>query len=248
MWRCSVFRSGGAGLRNCVWHSGSAKSSRGAHPRLLGERIGGRGSGIEAKKASQLRVGPWDLRVSAGIEVEFNDNINVSQVKKESDLIIRPTVGLNAAWKLSAGKHAQARSRNRLRLLFEPSGIQYKFTAGQPQFSPSVKHLHRRRSLNFHDRFSVQQDPVQQSSVSNTSNFGSFENTIGVQADWKLSSMIYTVGYDHYNYISRLRRVRLPESQAPRLSPLGPRSWHYPDDQFGLEGTAYLRPRSNVAL
>jgi hypothetical protein len=56
--------------------------------------------------------------------------------------------------------------------------------------------------INFHDRFSLQQDPVDEPALSNVQDYGRFENTIGVSVLWDLNKVVLTFGYDHYNFIA----------------------------------------------
>ena len=56
--------------------------------------------------------------------------------------------------------------------------------------------------INFHDRFSLQQDPIDELQLSNVVDYGRFENTAGVSVMWDLNKAVLTLGYDHYTYIS----------------------------------------------
>ena len=56
--------------------------------------------------------------------------------------------------------------------------------------------------INIHDRFSLEQDPVDEMTLSNVADYGRFENTAGVSVLWDLNAAVATLGYDHYNFIS----------------------------------------------
>ena len=56
--------------------------------------------------------------------------------------------------------------------------------------------------INLHDRFQLQQDPIQVGALSNVSDYGRFENTAGLSVLWDLNKVLLQVGYDHYNYIA----------------------------------------------
>ena len=56
--------------------------------------------------------------------------------------------------------------------------------------------------INFHDRLSLQQDPMAEIALSNVADYGRFENTVGVSVLWDLNKAVVTLGYDHYNYVS----------------------------------------------
>src|SRR5438132_6186248 len=48
-----------------------------------------------------LLVGPIRFRFSATLGVEYNDNINLAEVNKQDDVIIRPQVNLDAIWPIT---------------------------------------------------------------------------------------------------------------------------------------------------
>ena len=50
--------------------------------------------------------------------------------------------------------------------------------------------------LTFYDRFSLQQNPVSQATLSNTSQYGIFRNAAGTTALWDLNELILAVGYE----------------------------------------------------
>jgi hypothetical protein len=56
--------------------------------------------GAEADKYN-FAIGPVRFAVAAGLGVEFNDNITLSEHDRISDIILRPVLNLEAAWRLS---------------------------------------------------------------------------------------------------------------------------------------------------
>src|SRR5437868_15418843 len=48
-----------------------------------------------------LLLGPVRFRVSATVGIEYNDNINLSEVHEENDVIIRPQINLDAIWPIT---------------------------------------------------------------------------------------------------------------------------------------------------
>ncbi|HWN94483.1 MAG TPA: hypothetical protein VNT99_05590, partial [Methylomirabilota bacterium] len=57
-------------------------------------------------------------------------------------------------------------------------------------------------SINFHERVSYTQNPFSDPTVSGTGDFGGLENTVGTRVDWDLNRLVFSLGYDHYNFIS----------------------------------------------
>jgi hypothetical protein len=149
-----------------------------------------------------LLVGPVRFRFSATVGVEYNDNINLAEEHKEDDFIFRPALNFNAIWpvtqlntlKLDLGlsyaayvNHSEA---NTNAILISP-GSQLSFDIFVGDFR-----------INFHDRPSLQQDPIQELALSNVVDYGRFENTAGVSVLWDLNKAVATLGYDHYNFIA----------------------------------------------
>src|SRR6516225_6046706 len=48
-----------------------------------------------------LQLGPVLAKLSASLGLEFNDNITLSESNRESDLIVRPSLGANVVWQVS---------------------------------------------------------------------------------------------------------------------------------------------------
>jgi Putative beta-barrel porin 2 len=149
-----------------------------------------------------LMTGPIKYRLSATFGVEYNDNINLSENNPESDVIIHPQVNIDAIWPVT--------QINTLRL---DIGLGYAFyldhsdqdtngillaPGSQLAFDIFIGDFR----INFHDRFSLQQDPIDELQVSNVVDYGRFENTAGVSLLWDLNKVVLTLGYDHYTYIS----------------------------------------------
>ncbi|HEY0368233.1 MAG TPA: outer membrane beta-barrel protein [Chthoniobacterales bacterium] len=171
-------------------------------PSLAGE------ASAEARRQSieqipyNLLMGPVRLRVSATAGVEYNDNINISEVNTESDFIFRPQVNLDMLWPvtqlntlrfdigLGYAFYASHSENNTNSILLSP-GSQLSFDVFVGDFR-----------INFHDRFSLEQDPVSEAQLSNVADYGRFQNTGGVSVLWDLNKAVLTVGYDHYNFIS----------------------------------------------
>ena len=149
-----------------------------------------------------LLAGPIRFRFSATFGIEYNDNINLAEVNEEGDFILRPQVNINAIWPIT--------QLNTLRL---DIGLGYSFYLDHPEndtdgllIAPgsaiSFDIFVGDFRINFHDRMSLEQDPVTQIALSNVADYGRFQNTVGVSVLWDLNKAVATVGYDHYNYIS----------------------------------------------
>ncbi len=149
-----------------------------------------------------LMTGPIKYRVSGTIGVEYNDNINLSENNAESDVILHPQIDINALWPVT--------QLNTLRL---DIGLGYAFYLNHSDQNTNGVLLSPHSQLafdlfigdfriNFHDRFSLQQDPIDEIQVSNAVDYGRFENYTGVSVVWDLNHAVATFSYDHYYYLS----------------------------------------------
>jgi hypothetical protein len=198
--------------------AGIVRAQDAIRPSLAGE------AAAEARRQSidkipyNLEVGPIKFRFSATMGIEYNDNINLAEdgaaifpsptgpitirTEAQSDVILRPQVNINALWPIT--------QLNTLRL---DLGVGYAFYLDHSNYNTSGVLLNPGSQLafdifvgdfriNFHDRFSLQQDPIAEVALSNVADYGRFENTAGVSVLWDLNQAVVTLGYDHYNFIA----------------------------------------------
>ena len=172
-------------------------------------------AGQEASEARQedvsripynLLLGPVRFRVGATVGLEYNDNVNYSEVNEQDDFIITPSMTFDAIWPLT-----------QLNTLRFDIGIGYSFYLDHSQYNTNTILIAPKSQLafdifvgdfriNLHDRFQLQQDPIEQGALSNVAEYGRFENTAGVSVLWDLNKLLLQVGYDHYNYVSTTDR------------------------------------------
>ena len=149
-----------------------------------------------------LLAGPIRFRFSATAGLEYNDNVNVAEINRQEDFIFRPQVNFNALWPIT--------QLNTLRL---DLGLGYGFYLDHSEYNTNGILLSPNSQLsfdvfvsdfriNFHDRFSLEQDPVGEPGLSNVADYGRFQNTAGVSVLWDLNKAVVTFGYDHYNFIA----------------------------------------------
>ena len=149
-----------------------------------------------------LLLGPVRFRVGASVGVEYNDNINYAEVNTQDDVIITPNMTLDAIWPIT--------QLNTLRL---DLGIGYSFYLDHSEDNTDAILIAPKSQLAFdifvgdfridiHDKFQLEQDPIEEGALSNVTNYGRFENTAGVSVLWDLNKLLLQVGYDHYNFIA----------------------------------------------
>ncbi|HWY40832.1 MAG TPA: outer membrane beta-barrel protein [Chthoniobacterales bacterium] len=149
-----------------------------------------------------LLLGPVRFRVGATVGVEYNDNINYAEVNTQDDVIVTPNLTLDMIWPVT--------QLNTLRL---DLGIGYSFYLDHSSNDTDAILIAPKSQLafdifvgdfriNLHDKFQLQQDPVQEGALSNVTTYGRFENTAGVSVLWDLNKLLVQVGYDHYNFVA----------------------------------------------
>jgi hypothetical protein len=214
-----------------------ARSQDAIRPSLAGEAASeARQQDIE-RIPYNLLVGPVRFRFSATVGVEYNDNINLSQHdEKQDDIIFRPQVNFDAIWPITQlntlrldlgigySAYVMHPSNDTNAILISP-GSQIAFDIFVGDFR-----------INIHDRMSLQQDPISEATISNTADYGRFENTAGVSVLWDLNKVQATIGYDHYNFISTTNQFDYLNHNSEILS--GSLSFAVASNtNIGLEGT-----------
>lgn len=180
-----------------------ARSQDAVRPSLAGEAAAEARQQDVERIPYNLLVGPVRFRFSATMGVEYNDNINLSQHdEREDDFIFRPQVNFDAIWPIT--------QLNTLRL---DLGIGYSIYVNHSEDNTNAILISPGTQLaldifvgdfriNIHDRMSLQQDPISEAAISNTADYGRFENTAGISVLWDLNKVQATLGYDHYNFIA----------------------------------------------
>ena len=200
--RCPLTGRAGLTLFSLLGAISLATAQDAIRPSLAGE------AAAEARRQSvdripyNLLVGPIRFRFSATAGVEYNDNVNVADVETQEDFIFRPQVNFNALWPIT-----------QLNTLRFDIGVGYGFYLDHSEYNTNSILLSPGSQLsfdifvadfriNFHDRFSLEQDPIGEPGLSNVADYGRFQNTAGVSVLWDLNKAVVTFGYDHYTFIA----------------------------------------------
>lgn len=186
---CSMFSSGLQGqeaLRQSLMEEQSALTRR-------------RG---EEDQHYNLKIGRLGVNFDAGLEAEYNDNVNVSAHNRQTDVTLRPQLSLRSRW--------QVTQFNALSLHV---GLAYSAYIDHPRYNRflitpdsevSFDIFLKDYRLNFHDRISYVQNAIEAGTVSgdaasaqHTALFGGLSNNAGVEIGRNLGRFGYSVGYDH---------------------------------------------------
>jgi hypothetical protein len=152
------------------------------------------GRGID--REPNLKIWNMEFSFSAGLRGEFNDNIGLASGAKESDLILSPEVGINMHWPISQINNLDLKLGITYSKYLSHSELDTTALLIQPDSLLNLDVYIGDVRLNLHDSISLQQDPTENSQLSNLSAFKRFSNTIGVMADWDLNLVLLSAGYD----------------------------------------------------
>ena len=154
----------------------------------------------EEKDKYNFAIGPMRFSLAAGLGLEFNDNIYLSDKNRESDLILRPSLTIDSSWKLS--------ETNTLRLGVELSYAKYfdhdDLDTDGILISPTSELAFTFEigavKVTIRDRGSYQEDTYNVPVLSDVVHYRRAENQIGIELDWAINQNVMLVGgYDHFN-------------------------------------------------
>lgn len=163
----------------------------------------------EDENKYNLAVGPVRFNVAAGVGLEFNDNITYSDTDRESDIIFRPSLNLDATWRLTD-----------LNTLHFSLGISYAKYFDHSQYDTDGLLISPNSELAFsvhisdiiitvRDRISYQEDPYTFALLSNVATYQRWQNLVGVNLQWAINpSVDISAGYEHYNLWTNQQEFR----------------------------------------
>ncbi|MGH7992444.1 MAG: hypothetical protein ACREDQ_02935 [Limisphaerales bacterium] len=164
---------------------------------------------IESEPYNQ-NYGPVRVRTSAGVGVNYTDNVFYSYYPK-ADIMIEPEAELDALWPVS--------ELNTVRLSL---GLSYEWYLENPVLNSDAPLVNPGSELAFnlfvgdfriqpHEQFSYQQSLFFNSfsgagpfyNFNNVGTFSRLDNQVGVDVTWSLEKAVLKAGYNHENFISK---------------------------------------------
>lgn len=207
------------------------------------QTVGDLFQGSPAQTGGMFRIGKLLLRGNVALSTEWTDNVNQSSNTGAggADLIITPSVGVTATLPISNLNTLSFRASIGYAKYLRNSNLdQQNFVLGSGSgtnsglsFDMLVDNLR----VNFHDRFSVDNDLANVGSVSGVATLPRFNNTLGVSALWDLNAVIFSLGYDHLNFIT----LGSPETTQGTVAQDQSRL-NYATDQFSASASFKLGP------
>jgi hypothetical protein len=147
--------------------------------------------------AYTVKYGDCILQVTPSLEMDWNDNVNLSKTDPESDFILMPVVGLSSSYPVGTHNRLTLSADVGYRKYFQQDRLSqlYLGSGSALSFDLYIKDLW----INLHDQFQSTMDSAQEGAVAGTGNYGNFVNTAGLSGTWDLEDVVLTLGYDHQN-------------------------------------------------
>lgn len=194
-----------------------------------------------------FKDGDFRLLITPAMSAQWNDNVFLSKTNQSDDYILSPSVGIVSSYPIT--------QRN---ILFLDINIGYNRYLNNSSLSTfdlnsssgtgisfdiGIKDV----TLNLHDWISYSQDSSQNATVSNTGNYGTFRNTIGISATWDLNQVTLSAGYDHQNVLATRSQFK-QINHASEMFFVRSGFQVHPQVNVGLEATAALTTYDQAQL
>lgn len=190
-----------------------------------------------------LKVGQVLLTADASVTAEYIDNVYLAPDHVEGDFTVKPEFGLSAAW--------QVTQLNVLRLR---TSVSYTKYLDHPELDSQNINLAPDSALSFsvfvgdvriemHDQFALQNETAADGAPGGVARLPRFTNTVGISLLWDMNDLLWTVGYDHYNFVTLGSAVSTSGQSAGDLSRLD-----HSTDQISTSVSAQINSTTTLGL
>jgi hypothetical protein len=190
-----------------------------------------------------LKIGPAAFTASAGLGLEFVDNLNLTSEDSSGDFIIRPAVSVAAVWQVTKLNSLDLSTTLGYTKYLDHPDLDSQSALISPDSAIRLNLFVGDVKIIFHERFSLQEDPITDGSVSGVAKLGRFTNTIGVALLWDLNDVIWSIGYDHLNYVTTGNTGTTNRSTNSNFSLLD-----HSTDQVSTSAMVKLGPTTDLGL
>lgn len=193
-----------------------------------------------------FRLGKVELTADATLRVEYVDNVDQTSIDPTGDFLIRPELGLRAAWPITQLNTLELRAAFGYTKYLDHPQLDSQSLTIAPDSALKFTLYTGDFRIEFQDRFSYQTETSNVSSLNGVASLPRFTNTAGVNVLWDLNDVVSTLGYNHYNFITLGSAVDSQGNSQPNLSQLdhstdqvsASSSWKLnASTLLGLEGT-----------
>lgn len=177
-----------------------AFAQEGLRSSLAGEQAAEQQKNAQANQYYNLEMGDLKLRFQSSLQVEANDNVNLSDNDRVADASIKPELDMTALWpvtenntlavNLGGGYEEYLKTKSLDNFFFNPnSSISFNIYAGD-------------FLINLHTSFAYSEQQYQSVDVSSNGNFVYFDDLTGISVTWDLDKLKLILDYDHEIYES----------------------------------------------
>ncbi len=155
---------------------------------------------VQEEEKYNFAAGPLRFSLAAGVGLECNDNIFLSDGDRESDFIFRPTLDLDTRWRLSELNTLRFNIQASYAKYFDHTELDSDGVLISPNSELALTFFVGSVKFTLRDRFSYQEDTYDIAPLSNVATYQRYENQAGIQVDWQINQQLdLPIGYDHYN-------------------------------------------------
>ena len=192
--------SGGIGPVYPSEYSYEEASPSGLVPLRPGQDLNEAQAAEEADRYN-FALGPVQFGIAVGVGLEFNDNITLADKNTISDFIFRPSLDLQASWRLSELNTLKLSIGASYAKYFDHSEFDSRSVLLSPNSELAFTFFVAQVKITLRDRLSYQEENYNVPTLSNTGTpYRRYENQAGIQLEWALNDKVtLTGGYDHYN-------------------------------------------------
>jgi hypothetical protein len=154
----------------------------------------------EMDTAYTIKQGDFRMLMTPSLELDWNDNINITSSGQLQDYIVRPMVDLSLSYPLTYWNVLRLNTSLGYDCYLEHpnySGVRV-FSGSMLSFDTYIKDFR----INVHDRFQYTRDAAGLAAVAATGYYGGLDNFAGVSATWDLEDVVLSLGYDHENFLA----------------------------------------------
>jgi hypothetical protein len=179
-----------------------ARAQESVRPSLAGDRTAALQLPSIDNSYYNLKFGPVLVSLSSSLQLDFNDNIELTEHGRESDLTVTPSIDASARWQVTE-----------LNVLSLDLGIGYTKYLNHSQFDTDNLLIAPNSNITFNvyvgdfrftlfNQFSIQQNPVDEISLARVAKFERFQNAAGLMVTWDLNAVTLVSGYTNYYFKS----------------------------------------------
>ena len=165
-----------------------------------------------------LKLGPTAWNFSAGLGLEYNDNVNLTQNSPEADLIFLPQINTRMRWPVSDQNSINLGLGAGYAAYLQHPDLDRPFITADSDSGLSFDLYVGDFWINLHDRVSITENAYQDPSVAGTGAYSQLQNSLGVTTVWDLNKVLLQFDYNHVNQVTLTGNQGQSDGQSEVLS------------------------------